>query len=181
MSNIIYDHEITFCKNISSQVPFISKFFGETQTLKSKFIIIEFIEGETLLDFVTNNKKKLDYFEKIIMILEMLIAVEYIHVSGFILRDLKYDNIMIDSEGNAVLIDFDETKQIGTNDEMIGDIRSPIFSSPEQYSYDRYSQETDVYSLGIIIHFILTEAPYTFNAAKVFVFFFFFKLFWVFF
>ena len=69
---------------------------------------------------------------------------------------------MVNSKYNdAILIDFDLTK-LKTDEcsELTGDIGNIIFTAPEQNSSNNYNEKTDIYSLGMIIHFILTEIPY---------------------
>lgn len=103
-----------------------------------------------------------------------MLAIEYIHSNGIILRDLKWDNIMIDSKGNAKLIDFDKTKIIEPNQvisdiSFTGDIGSSYFSSPEQFMSSEYSFKSDIFSLGMIIQFILTEKKFYHDSDNLFI------------
>lgn len=110
------------------------------------------------------NKGKIIYPVKIKIILQILLSIEYIHSKRIILRDLKWDNIMIHSITNdAILIDFDSSKLItneNQNNEHTSDIGSNCFIPPEQYLSNDYSSTVDIYSVGLIIDFILTEIPY---------------------
>ena len=129
---------------------------------KSNWIVIEYIEGKTLNEFIKINKNKLSLAFKIRIILNLMIAIEFIHSKNIIIRDLKYDNIVIDSDENAILIDFNYARQIveNNNENVTGDIGSCYFSAPEVLSNNMHSQKADIFSLGLIMHFIMSETLY---------------------
>lgn len=132
--------------------PFIPKFYGFNE---KKTIFIEFIQGETLgkYDF-----SKLSEHEIMNIILEIFITIHYFHINKFIYRDLKPNNIMIDKNGAAVIIDFDRlfdcnlydieesSKDFGT------DYVSPEFNNGFSYSYSH-----DIYSIGLVIKNIFLD------------------------
>lgn len=51
-----FSHEIGFCELVGNECPFISKFYGKIQTNSQKSIMIEYIEGQTLHNFIIKNK-----------------------------------------------------------------------------------------------------------------------------
>lgn len=150
-----YEHEIKFYQTFHNENPFICKFYGEVKKYDYIHLIIEYIEGQTLEEFIKNNYGKLDKMQKIQIILEIMCAIEYLHLNNFIYRDLKSDNIIIGSNRDAILIDFDNTRQ-NNDTEMTSDIVSPKYASPEQQKTNKYNISSDIYSLGKIIQFILT-------------------------
>ncbi|KAK8854359.1 hypothetical protein M9Y10_016919 [Tritrichomonas musculus] len=154
-SELLYERELTIYQNIENKSPFISKFFGTFDKSPLKYLVLQYIEGETLETFITTTEN-ISHFDKIKIILEIIIGIEYIHYRGIVLRDIKYDNIIIDSNNDAFLIDFDSIK---TNEStsMTCFLGNLIFASPEQYYEKIYSFKSDAYSVGMIIHFILTE------------------------
>ncbi|KAK8847200.1 hypothetical protein M9Y10_019784 [Tritrichomonas musculus] len=160
-----YKNEITIYIQNNNFHNYIPKYFGEIKFNDLMIIVIEYIEGQTLDKFIENGQNKVNYFDKIKIILDIMITVEYLHLNHILIRDLKSNNIIIDSKNDAFLIDFDRAKQINSNeivsddtgDQMTGDIGTLIFASPEQYLQNKYSFKSDVYSLGIIIYFILTD------------------------
>lgn len=151
-----YDHEIEFYQNYNNKNPFISKFYGTANNSDYNVIIIEYIEGQTLLKFIENERGNLEKLKKIQIILEIMCVLEYLHLNNFIYRDLKPDNIIIDNNCDAILIDFDQAKQINEKS-MTLNIGCDDFASPEQLSTKNYSIESDIYSLGKIIQFVITE------------------------
>lgn len=97
--------------------------------------------------------------EKIKIIFEIMIAIEYLHSRNLIYRDLKPNNVIIDSNGTVVLIDFDrmiENKENNNDDNATKDFGS-IYIAPEIINGENYSLSADIYSIGIMIYFILYE------------------------
>ncbi|KAK8892543.1 hypothetical protein M9Y10_029776 [Tritrichomonas musculus] len=131
-----YDHEIQFYEKFGNAFHFIRKKYGQIDNGDVKRIILEYIEGETLFKFIQNNK--IELATKIKIILEILLSVYFIHSNGFFLRDIKWDNIIINTSKDAILIDFDSSKSIKeqftkeNNIEQTHDIGVYIFTAPEQ-------------------------------------------------
>ena len=73
-------------------------------------IIFEYVEGESLFNFILS-EKEFGFNIKIKIIEEILFSVYYVNSNGFYLRDLKPDNIIVDSKNDAILIDFDSSKK----------------------------------------------------------------------
>ena len=153
------EREIDCYQKIGNKHPFISRYFGTFKHHEIQFIVIEYIEKMP-------NKTKLDFNEKIKIIIELLLSVEYVHLNGIIIRDLKWDNVIIDTNHDLHLIDFDLSKSIENNDNdnnddyeeiMTADVGSYLFAAPEQKANNNYSYKVDLYSVGMIINLIITE------------------------
>ena len=80
------------------------------------------------------------------------------HKTGVIHRDLKPQNVMIDHQGNARIMDFGIARTMKgeglTADGMI--IGTPEYMAPEQVEGKEVDQRTDIYSLGAILYEMLT-------------------------
>lgn len=119
------------------------------------YIIIEYIEGQTLSSYINNPENINDKQDLFRNILEIIISIEFIHLKDFILRDLKPDNIIIDSNKHSILIDFDRSRQ---DEEVItGNLGNPSYAAPELLNKNEFSKKSDIFSLGKIIHFILSK------------------------
>lgn len=138
---------------------------------KVPFIVMEYVEGISLQDLMTNEgrftpEKALEYIRVIAS------AVGAAHANGIVHRDLKPLNIMIQKIGNVReqirILDFGLAK-IKSADllgsfvgaKTTGIIGSPYYMAPEQWSDEETDKRCDIYSLGIILYQMLTgDVPF---------------------
>ena len=111
--------------------------------------------------------RRLDLRARLRLFLQVLGAVEHAHKHLIVHRDLKPSNILVDAEGQVKLLDFGIAKLLGENEgaapltEMAGAAMTPLYAAPEQLRGATISTLTDVYSLGVVLHELLTGAlPY---------------------
>ena len=90
--------------------PLLPKFYGKIKNTNS--FVIQFIDGETLLDIEEN---KLNDDDAIFIIFELILIIEYLHENHFVYRDLKPNNVIIDENKNIYVIDFDRMINIDDN------------------------------------------------------------------
>lgn len=136
--------------------PFMPHLYGTTEIDSQECLLIEYIQGEALTKI---NEMKLNNDEKLVVIVDLLIILNYLHQNQFIYRDLKPDNIIIDQNKTAILIDFDRMIKFDTEinkDLMTCDFEEK-FTSPEILKGESVSYKSDIYSLGLLICFILSE------------------------
>lgn len=100
------------------------------------------------------DKRQLSYNDKILIIFELMIVIEFLHRNHFIYRDLKPNNVMIDENKTAVLIDFDRMIQFKDRKYTYTNDFSSLFIAPE-VNLENYSYECDIYSLGLIMFYII--------------------------
>lgn len=134
------------------------------------YFVMEYVEGERLLDYCDKNKlstnERLDIFQKICS------AVSYAHKNLIIHRDIKPSNILVTKDGIPKLLDFGIAKPFSINDskeavtltQTGGRMLTPDYASPEQVSGKIVTTSSDIYSLGIVLYELLTgHRPYQVN------------------
>jgi serine/threonine protein kinase/Tfp pilus assembly protein PilF len=121
------------------------------------FITMEFVPGEDLKKFIRKSGQ-LGAGRAVSIAKQVCEGLEEAHRLGVVHRDLKPQNIMVDEDGNARIMDFGiarslRGKSITGAGVMIG---TPDYMSPEQVEGKDIDQRSDIYSLGIILYEMLT-------------------------
>lgn len=143
--------------------PNIVKFLNYVENENGIFLIMEYVDGLTLDDYLNKKTGLLVEKNAFPMMLEILDAFEYAHDHNIIHRDIKPGNILVTREGKIKILDFgiaqilSETEQ-GNNAAYEGTI---AYMSPEQVRGHKLDTRSDIYSLGVVFHQMLTgRAPY---------------------
>ena len=85
-----------------------------------------------------------------------MITIEYFHQKHFVLRDLKPNNVVIDTNKDAVLIDLDRIIQLNEEENgMYTEDFASDYIAPEVCT-GNYTYKSDIYSLGKMMYFIMT-------------------------
>lgn len=143
--------------------PNIVKFLNYVENANGVFLIMEYVEGDTLEDFI--NKKNGLIVEKRAypMMCEILDAFSYAHHRGIVHRDIKPSNIFLNKDGQIKVMDFGIAQILSEtgDDSSKQRMGTPEYMSPEQVYGHTVDQRSDIYSLGILFHQMLTgRAPY---------------------
>jgi serine/threonine protein kinase/Tfp pilus assembly protein PilF len=128
---------------------------GEDQG--THYITMEYVRGEDLKRLI-RKIGQLSAGQAIPIAMQICEGLAEAHELGFVHRDLKPQNVMVDEEGNARIMDFGiarslEAKGITGAGVMIG---TPEYMSPEQVEGKEIDQRSDIYSLGIILYEMVT-------------------------
>ncbi len=129
---------------------------GETQ-----FIVMEFIEGRTLADFLSagGHFSPVNTAEVTEKICE---ALAYAHVGGVIHRDIKPANIMVTRKGVVKVMDFGIARIVAgpeTAPQTSAVLGTAAYISPEQAQGQPVDGRSDIYSLGAVLYETLTGRP----------------------
>ncbi|MGQ9618941.1 MAG: protein kinase domain-containing protein [Candidatus Aminicenantia bacterium] len=126
------------------------------------FLIMKFIEGETLSKII-RREGKLSEKRAVKIMSELLDAIGYIHKKGIIHRDIKPQNIMIDKNDRTILADFGiartlESTSFTKSGAILG---TAYYLSPEQAKGLPIDHRVDIYSAGVTLYEIVTgELPF---------------------
>lgn len=126
------------------------------------YIVMEFVDGVTLQDYVTGSKS-LTPNEIVDVIFQCAKGLDYVHRQGVIHRDLKPGNIMLSHDGEVKIMDFSIAHiDIGLEEHDSDVLGSPMYMPPEQLSEEkRLVAQSDIYSLGAAMYALLArKAPY---------------------
>ena len=120
---------------------------------------MDFIEGQTLEDYLTQKGGTLPIDEVLASGIQLCSVLNYLHTrqSPIVFRDLKPSNIMRTSDGQLYLIDFGIARHFkpGQVKDTIA-FGSPGYAAPEQYGKTQTGPSADIYSLGVVLHQMLT-------------------------
>jgi serine/threonine-protein kinase len=126
------------------------------------YIVFEYVEGETLKQRI-NRIGALGAQEALAYAIEVGRGLAVAHARNLVHRDIKPQNVLIDSEGRAKLTDFGISRQL-EQDGMTATGRvlgTTDYVSPEQAMGHAVDQRSDVYSLGVVLYEMLTgQVPF---------------------
>lgn len=163
-SRVRFQQEAIAAKSVQHPNVVLVTDFGEQDDMP--FLVMDYIDGESLEDLLKREKKLSP--EKAVEIMSAICeGLEAIHEQGIIDRDLKPLNIMIQKGlplSRAVkIIDFGLAKFKSTEllkslvqAKSLGAMGTPVYMSPEQFENKELDVQSDIYSLGIILFQMLT-------------------------
>ncbi|KAJ3384570.1 hypothetical protein HDU92_003502 [Lobulomyces angularis] len=160
---ILLKREILVLKLLSH--PHIAKFITSAREDREYVIVMEFVEGKDLFEYINTSstrKDKLGLDENIArhFFRQLLSAVDYIHRNFIVHRDLKPENILIDNFMNLKIIDFGFANLFNPRYELNTVCGSTGYLPPEMIKGEGYiGPEVDIWCLGIILYAMLTGKP----------------------
>jgi len=163
-----FRHERQILANLNH--PHIARLLdGGTLSDGSPFFVMEFIEGEPLLEYCRQNE--LDLRARLALFLKICEAIAYAHEKKIIHRDIKPSNILVTRDGVPKLLDFGIAKILDADaihDSLLPTatamrLMTPEYASPEQIRTETLTPASDQYSLGVLLYELLTGGrPYKF-------------------
>ena len=132
---------------------------GVDRASNTAFLVMEFVEGETLKDLLKRGGPR-QFRRNIDIMVRTLRALDYCHKQRIWHRDIKPGNLMVGSDGGVKVADFGRARadsddmSLTDPDQMIG---TPLYMSPEQFHGKTPTQATsDIWSCGVVLYEMLT-------------------------
>jgi serine/threonine protein kinase len=127
----------------------VRDYFNENNTA---YIVMEFVEGEPLED-ILEKRGRLSEAETIAIFQPILKTLQKVHAAGILHRDIAPDNIMVEPDGTARLIDFGAAVEVDESAKTSAAVIKHFYVPEEQYDSNRRRQGpwTDVYALSATI------------------------------
>jgi serine/threonine protein kinase len=135
------------------------------------YLVMDFIPGETLEEYQSKAPKRSLLLSEVLYIgIQLCIVLDYLHSQqpSIVFRDLKPANIMRTPTGQLYLIDFGIARYFkpGQAKDTVA-LGSLGYAAPEQYGKAQTTPRADIYSLGAVLHQLLTtrdpsDAPFRF-------------------
>ena len=141
--------------------PFIVNIKFAFQDTYKLYIITEFMQGGEMF-FHLHKERRFSNEKTRFYIIEIILAIEFLHENKMLYRDLKPENIMVDSTGHIKLTDFGLSKMINKQKEKAFTIcGTPQYLAPEILSDDGYDDSVDWWSLGcVMFEMLVGKAPF---------------------
>lgn len=130
------------------------------------YIIMEYIEGDTLDHLINSRSRPLSAHQVIRIFNQILSTIAYLHQHGVLHLDIKPNNIMIKPNGTIKVIDMGIS--IHLREKEIKAAGTPPFMSPEQQDGANLGYYTDIFSLGVTLFNVVTgQLPFSGTATSV--------------
>ena len=151
--------------------PYVAKSYLKTRKRNFLYTVTEFIEGQTLRQWMIDNPKpSLEVVRELAeQISRGLLAF---HRQEMIHQDLRPENILIDTTGTIKIIDFGSTyvegiADINTSIEQENLLGTALYSAPEYFLGKKGTPKSDLFSLGVIVYQMLSsQLPYGVQVAR---------------
>ena len=125
------------------------------------FIIMEYVEGKQLDDYINNDSGPIAEKELLPLFAQIVDAISHAHAKGLVHRDIKPANVII-SNGKIKVLDFGIAKEASTESGLTKtgvQVGTPMYMSPEQVNGEKIDKLTDIYSLGVTLFYMAVGKP----------------------
>lgn len=140
--------------------PHIARLYdGGTTAEGSPYLVMEYIDGLPIDRWC--GEQRLDVRARLALFATVCRTVHFAHQNMVVHGDLKPPNILVDRKGAPKLLDFGIARLLGSTETRertltLARMLTPEYASPEQWRGEPLTPATDVWSLGVLLHLLLT-------------------------
>lgn len=121
------------------------------------FAFLDYIQGVSLDQYLRGQSQPLPQRQAVDIAIQLCDALEALHHAGIVHRDVKPENIILSTDGTAVLTDFDiarlEKPGLHRDTTLLG---TQGYAAPEQFGFQQSDSRSDIYALGVVINQMVT-------------------------
>ncbi len=138
--------------------PNIVKVYDVSVSDNLQYIVMEYVDGMTLREYLNERGGKLTSRETVHFISQILKALDHAHRNGVVHRDIKPQNIMLLDNGQLRMMDFGIARVSRAENQLTGGkaMGSVHYISPEQAKGEETDRKSDIYSVGVMMYEMLS-------------------------
>jgi serine/threonine protein kinase len=145
--------------------PFIVDLRFAFQTPTKFYLGLEYLSGGELF-YHMERRGILPLPDARFYVAEIAVALNYLHRISVVYRDLKPENVVLDSDGHVKLVDFGISKELLAGERATAICGMAEYMAPEMVLHEPYSYEVDFWMLGILFFELLTESTPFYSDSK---------------
>ena len=147
------EREIKILKNLRHNN--IVHLYDIKETSNSLYIIMEYIQGKELFDYIVS-KKRLSEIEACNFYQQIISGIEYLGKIRVVHRDIKPENLLLDNKNKIKIVDFGLSNIYPNNELLQTACGSPCYAAPEMINGELYKGlGADIWSSGIVLYAML--------------------------
>ncbi|KNC48531.1 CAMK/CAMKL protein kinase [Thecamonas trahens ATCC 50062] len=136
----------------------VVKLFDVVETETRLYLVMEYIDGSDLVHlwhYDNPLEPGLTEDEARRLLIPIVQAIHYLHRNNIVHRDIKLDNVMVNSAGDVKLVDFGFATTIESGQLLSSWCGTPFYASPACFLHTPYDQRADIWSLGVLLYLLM--------------------------